>query len=114
MTTHNPFGRRTDHRRFVGHRAICAQRLAQRGRDLILSGPQPRAAGTTRAPDSPTRPADRSRSRPRDLGQPADVRRIGEEILRTDAPSITTPVNNAGVGGAAPLPWDRTSTRCRQ
>ncbi len=36
-----------------------------------------------------------------DLGQAADVRRI-EEILRTDA-SITTLVNNAGFGGAAPL-----------
>jgi short-subunit dehydrogenase len=80
--------------------ATYADRLARRGYDLIL---------VARNHDRLNQLAKRLTSATgrsievvaADLGNKADVRRV-EEILRTDS-SITTLVNNAGIGGAAPL-----------
>ncbi|MGA7776468.1 MAG: SDR family oxidoreductase [Paraburkholderia sp.] len=80
--------------------AAYADRLARRGYDLIL---------VARNRDRLDQLANRlSTATGRavevvvaDLGRKEDVRRV-EEILRTDA-SITMLVNNAGIGGAAPL-----------
>ena len=80
--------------------AIYADRLARRGHDLILV-----ARNRSRLEALARRIADDTGRSVEivaaDLGQPADVRRI-EDLLRTDA-SITTLVNNAGIGAAAPL-----------
>ncbi|MDR3417079.1 MAG: SDR family oxidoreductase [Nevskia sp.] len=84
----------------TGIGAAYADRLARRGHDLIL---------VARNRDRLDRLADRITTATgrsvevvaADLGNKADLRRV-EEILRTDA-SITTLVNNAGVGGAGPL-----------
>ncbi|MGO4304863.1 SDR family NAD(P)-dependent oxidoreductase [Cupriavidus sp. RAF12] len=80
--------------------AIYADRLARRGYDLILVARNRQrletlARGIT---DKTGRSVEIVTA---DLGQPADVQRI-EALLRSDA-SITMLVNNAGVGGAAPL-----------
>jgi short-subunit dehydrogenase len=80
--------------------ATYADRLARRGYDLVL---------VARNHDRLNQLAKRLTSATgrsievvaADLGNKADVRRV-EEILRTDS-SITTLVNNAGIGGAAPL-----------
>jgi uncharacterized protein len=80
--------------------AVYADRLARRGYDLIL---------VARNRDRLNDLADRLTTATgrsvevvvADLGRKEDVRRV-EEVLRTDA-SITMLVNNAGIGGAAPL-----------
>jgi len=80
--------------------AVYADRLARRGYDLIL---------VARNRDRLDRIASRLTTATgrsvevvaADLGSKADVRRV-EEILRSDS-SITMLVNNAGIGGAAPL-----------
>jgi short-subunit dehydrogenase len=80
--------------------AVYADRLSRRGYDLIL---------VARNQDRLDQLANRLTSATgrsievvaADLGNKADVHRI-EEILRGDA-SITMLVNNAGIGGAAPL-----------
>ncbi|QQX86482.1 SDR family oxidoreductase [Cupriavidus necator] len=100
MTTHNHPGTALITGASSGIGAIYAERLARRGHDLILVA-RNRArleALARRITDDTGRSVEIVTA---DLGQPADVRRI-EEILRTDA-SITTLVNNAGFGGAAPL-----------
>jgi len=100
MTTHNHSGTALITGASSGIGAIYADRLARRGHDLIL-GARNRArleALARRITDDTGRSVEIVTA---DLGQAADVRRI-EEILRTDA-SITTLVNNAGFGGAAPL-----------
>jgi short-subunit dehydrogenase len=80
--------------------AVYAERLARRGFDLILV-----ARNRTRL-DALANRLSTATGRAvevvaADLGQKEDVRRV-ETILRTDA-SITMLVNNAGIGGAAPL-----------
>jgi short-subunit dehydrogenase len=100
MTTHNHPGTALITGASSGIGAIYAERLARRGHDLILVA-RNRArleALARRITDDTGRSVEIVTA---DLGQAADVRRI-EEILRTDA-SITTLVNNAGFGGAAPL-----------
>jgi short-subunit dehydrogenase len=80
--------------------AVYADRLSRRGYDLIL---------VARNQDRLDQLANRLTSATgrsievvaADLSDKADVRRI-EEILSSDA-SITMLVNNAGIGGAAPL-----------
>lgn len=80
--------------------AVYAHRLARRGYDLIL---------VARNRDRLNQLANRLTTQTgrsievvaADLGNRADLRRV-EKILRTDA-SITTLVNNAGIGAAAPL-----------
>ncbi|RDK06546.1 SDR family NAD(P)-dependent oxidoreductase [Cupriavidus lacunae] len=100
MTTHHHSGTALITGASSGIGAIYADRLARRGHDLILVA-RNRArleALARRITDDTGRSVEIVTA---DLGQAADVRRI-EEILRTDA-SITTLVNNAGFGGAAPL-----------
>ncbi|MGY2490737.1 SDR family NAD(P)-dependent oxidoreductase [Cupriavidus sp. CP313] len=100
MTTNNHSGTALITGASSGIGAIYADRLARRGHDLILVA-RNRArleALARRITDDTGRSVEIVTA---DLGQAADVRRI-EEILRTDA-SITTLVNNAGFGGAAPL-----------
>ncbi|OCJ13948.1 SDR family oxidoreductase [Rhizobium sp. AC44/96] len=80
--------------------AIYAQRLAKRGYDLILV-----ARNTERLSDLATK-LTRETGRtietiPADLGKKADLARV-EAVLKSDR-SITLLVNNAGVGGTAPL-----------
>jgi uncharacterized protein len=80
--------------------AVYADRLARRGYDLIL---------VARSRERLVELANRLTSATgrsievvaADLGNKSDVRRV-EAILRTDS-SITMLVNNAGIGGAAPL-----------
>ncbi|AQV96706.1 SDR family oxidoreductase [Cupriavidus necator] len=100
MTTHHHSGTALITGASSGIGAIYAERLARRGHDLILVA-RNRArleALARRISDDTGRSVEIVTA---DLGQAPDVRRI-EEILRTDA-SITTLVNNAGFGGAAPL-----------
>lgn len=84
----------------TGIGAIYADRLAQRGYDLILV-----ARNRERLDQLATRlTAAHQRSievAPADLVNKADLKRV-EEILRSDS-SITALVNNAGIGGLAPL-----------
>lgn len=80
--------------------AIYAQRLAKRGYDLILV-----ARNADRLSDLATK-LTRETGRtvetiPADLGKKADLARV-EAVLKSDR-SITLLVNNAGVGGTAPL-----------
>lgn len=80
--------------------AIYAQRLAKRGYDLILV-----ARNAERLSDLATK-LTRETGRtietiPADLGKAADLARV-EAVLKSDR-SITLLVNNAGVGGTAPL-----------
>ncbi len=80
--------------------AIYAERLARRGYDLILvarNGDRLRALAA-RLSNTAGRAVETIVA---DLTDPADLGRV-ENVLRTDA-SITTLVNNAGVGASAPL-----------
>jgi short-subunit dehydrogenase len=80
--------------------AIYADRLARRGYDLILV-----ARNQSRLEALAARLRDETGCSveilPADLNNDADLRRI-ETVLRTNS-TITMLVNNAGVGGAAPL-----------
>jgi short-subunit dehydrogenase len=80
--------------------AIYAQRLAKRGYDLILV-----ARNAERLSDLATKLTQETgrtiETIPADLGKAADLARV-EAVLRSDR-SITLLVNNAGVGGTAPL-----------
>lgn len=80
--------------------AVYAQRLAQRGYDLILVA---RNAGRLQALASRlTEETGRTvETLVADLGNRADLARV-EDVLRADQ-SITLLVNNAGVGATAPL-----------
>jgi uncharacterized protein len=82
----------------TGIGAVYADRLAQRGYDLVLvARDQKRLNGLAdRLAASTGRKVD---ILPADLTRPDDIRRV-EERLRTDA-SITALVNNAGVGATA-------------
>ncbi len=80
--------------------AVYAHRLAKRGYDLILV-----ARNAERLSELATR-LTRETGRtvetiPADLGKKADLARV-EAVLKSDR-SITLLVNNAGVGGTAPL-----------
>ncbi|RFU48417.1 SDR family oxidoreductase [Paraburkholderia sp. DHOC27] len=84
----------------TGIGAVYADRLARRGYDLILVARNRERLG--KLADRLSTSSGRSvQVVAADLGRKEDVRRV-EDILRTDA-SITMLVNNAGVGGAAPL-----------
>jgi short-subunit dehydrogenase len=80
--------------------AVYAHRLAQRGYDLILV-----ARNADRLSQLASRLTTESgrtiETLAADLGNKAELARI-EDVLKTDA-SITLLVNNAGVGGTAPL-----------
>jgi short-subunit dehydrogenase len=84
----------------TGIGAIYADRLAKRGYDLILVARNRHrlTALARRLTDETGRSVEAIAA---DLNDRADLARI-EAMLRTDA-SITLLVNNAGVGGAAPL-----------
>jgi short-subunit dehydrogenase len=80
--------------------AIYADRLAKRGHDLILvARNKQRLASVARRIANET--GRRVETVEADLSSPADLQRV-EDILRTNA-SISMLVNNAGVGGTAPL-----------
>src|SRR5689334_20795213 len=84
----------------TGIGAIYAQRLAQRGYDLIVV-----ARNRARLEKLATRISDETGRSVEivtaDLGKDEDIRRV-EAVLRNDA-SITALVNNAGIGAALPL-----------
>ncbi len=80
--------------------AIYADRLARRGHDLILV-----ARNQSRLEELAARLRDETGRSveivPADLNDDADLRRV-ETVLRTNT-TISMLVNNAGIGGAAPL-----------
>jgi len=80
--------------------AVYADRLARRGYDLILVARNAERLSqlATRITDATGRSVETIVA---DLTDAADLARV-EQVLRTDA-SITLLVNNAGVGGTAPL-----------
>ena len=80
--------------------AVYADRLARRGYDLILVARNAERLSqlATKITDATGRSVETIVA---DLTDSADLARV-EQVLRTDA-SITLLVNNAGVGGAAPL-----------
>ncbi|MDR6631412.1 short-subunit dehydrogenase [Phyllobacterium sp. 1468] len=80
--------------------AVYADRLAKRGYDLILVA-RNRERLNTLAERLTTETGRTVEVVAADLGSEEGIARL-EDILRTDA-SITTLVNNAGVGAAAPL-----------
>ena len=80
--------------------AVYADRLARRGYDLILVA-RNRARLDHLAKRLTSTTGRSIEVVAADLAEPADLRRV-ERILHTDA-SITLIVNNAGIGGAAPL-----------
>ncbi|WP_050463413.1 SDR family NAD(P)-dependent oxidoreductase [Herbaspirillum autotrophicum] len=84
----------------TGIGAIYADRLAQRGHDLILvaRNAERLAAVARRISDSSGRNV---KVVPADLGNQTELAQV-ENILRTDA-SITVLVNNAGFGAVTPL-----------
>ncbi|OQW55968.1 MAG: SDR family oxidoreductase [Proteobacteria bacterium SG_bin9] len=84
----------------TGIGSIYADRLAKRGHDLILvaRNAERLTALARRIASDTGRKVETVQA---DLTAPADLRRV-EEILRTNI-SISTLVNNAGVGAAAPL-----------
>lgn len=84
----------------TGIGSIYADRLAKRGHDLILvaRNAERLTALARRIASDTGRKVETVQA---DLTAPADLRRV-EEILRTNV-SISTLVNNAGVGAAAPL-----------
>lgn len=80
--------------------AVYAHRLAKRGYDLILVARN--ADRLSQLASRLTTETGRTiETLAADLGNKADLARI-EDVLKTDA-SITLLVNNAGVGGTAPL-----------
>ncbi|CCM76362.1 SDR family NAD(P)-dependent oxidoreductase [Rhizobium mesoamericanum] len=80
--------------------AIYAHRLAKRGYDLILVARNAERLSELAA--KLTRETGRAiETIPADLGRKADLARV-EAVLKSDR-SITLLVNNAGVGGTAPL-----------
>ncbi|WP_431320371.1 SDR family NAD(P)-dependent oxidoreductase [Rhizobium sp. YTU87027] len=80
--------------------AIYAQRLAKSGYDLILVARN--AERLSELATKLTRETGRTiETIPADLGKKADLARV-EAVLKSDR-SITLLVNNAGVGGTAPL-----------
>ena len=80
--------------------AIYAHRLAKRGYDLILVARN--AERLSELATKLTRETGRTvETVPSDLGNKADLARV-EAVLKNDR-SITLLVNNAGVGGTAPL-----------
>ncbi len=80
--------------------AIYAHRLAKRGYDLILVARN--AERLSELATKLTRETGRTvETVPADLGNKADLARV-EAVLKNDR-SITLLVNNAGVGGTAPL-----------
>jgi short-subunit dehydrogenase len=84
----------------TGIGAVYAQRLAQRGYDLILvARDQQRLVAL--ANEIAAKTGRKAEPLPADLTIKADLKRV-EERLRTDN-SITALVNNAGFGGAAKL-----------
>jgi hypothetical protein len=84
----------------TGIGAIYAERLARRGHDLILVARN--RARLERLATRITSQTGRSvEIVTADLGNDEDIRRV-ESILRSNA-SITTLVNNAGIGAALPL-----------
>jgi uncharacterized protein len=84
----------------TGIGAIYAQRLAERGYDLIII-----ARNRARLEETAKRITNETGRSVEiltaDLGNDEDIRRV-ETVLRSDA-SITALVNNAGFGGALPL-----------
>ncbi len=80
--------------------AVYAQRLGKRGYDLILvaRNAERLSALASRLTEETGRTIETITA---DLGNQADLRRV-EAVLNTDR-SITLLVNNAGVGGTAPL-----------
>ena len=84
----------------TGIGAVYADRLARRGYDLILvaRNQERLRALASRLSNETGRAVETVAA---DLNDKADLARV-EKVLRTDA-SITLLVNNAGVGGAAPL-----------
>lgn len=80
--------------------AVYAERLAQRGLDLILVA-RNRERLCMLASRLTSQTGRNVEAVAADLGQPEDLRRV-EDILRADA-SITMLVNNAGSGATAPL-----------
>jgi short-subunit dehydrogenase len=84
----------------TGIGAIYADRLAKRGHDLILvARNKQRLASLARRIAADT--GRKVEAVEADLTSAADLKRV-EDILRTNA-GISVLVNNAGVGGAAPL-----------
>lgn len=84
----------------TGIGALYAEKLAQRGYDLILVA-RNRERLNALANDISTRSGRAVEVLAADLGEPADLARV-EAQLRTDA-SITLLVNNAGIGTHTPL-----------
>jgi len=84
----------------TGIGAVYADRLARRGHDLILVA-RNRNRLNELAECLTTQTGRSVEVVVADLTNAADLRRV-EQILRTDA-SITTLVNNAGIGSASPL-----------
>ncbi|WP_423198580.1 MULTISPECIES: SDR family NAD(P)-dependent oxidoreductase [unclassified Cupriavidus] len=100
MTTQQTTGKALVTGASSGIGAIYADRLARRGYDLILVA-RNRARLEQLAGRIRTETGRAVEIVPADLGKLEDVRRV-EAVLRND-PAITLLVNNAGVGGAAPL-----------
>jgi uncharacterized protein len=84
----------------TGIGSVYAQRLAQRGYDLILVARDPQRL-TNLANTIAAKTGRKVETLPADLTIKADLRRV-EERLRADS-SITALVNNAGFGGVAKL-----------
>jgi short-subunit dehydrogenase len=100
MSTQTPQGTALITGASSGIGAIYADRLARRGYDLILV-----ARNQSRLEELATRLRDETGRLvevvPADLNDSADLLRV-ETILRTNS-TISMLVNNAGIGGAAPL-----------
>jgi uncharacterized protein len=100
MSTQTPQGTALITGASSGIGAIYADRLARRGYDLILV-----ARNQSRLEELATRLRDETGRSveivPADLNDSADLLRV-ETILRTNS-TISMLVNNAGIGGAAPL-----------
>src|SRR4051794_19274187 len=100
MTTQNSQGTALITGASSGIGAIYADRLARRGYDLILV-----ARNQSRLEELAARLRDETGRSveivPADLNDSADLARV-ETVLRTHG-TISMLVNNAGIGGAAPL-----------